>query len=177
MIDKDETKDALHGILSDSDAGHRAYAITLEMAEAALRRGTSVIYDSPLPFPTLYEELRGIAARTGARLCVVECRCPDDNELRLRIEGRRGAGLSPHRITRWTDFLSYRRKIADPADYPIASPLFSADTSLPLSILTANLLDWLNERFPPTCGPSSSCRDAASPAREQDRKGSPRTTE
>lgn len=143
IIDKDETKDALHGILPDSDAGHRAYTLTLEMAEATLRGGACVIYDSPLPFPALYTALCDIARRTGAGLHLIECRCADETELRRRIEERSGTGISPHRIADWPRFLAYRQKISAGADYRTEVPHFIADTTLPPAALTESILAWL----------------------------------
>lgn len=152
VIDKDETKDALHGVVSD--AGHHAYAITLAQVEALLCEGKSLIYDSPLTFPSLYKELCDSAARNGATLCLIECRCSDEAELRQRIEERSGTGLSAHRITDWQNFLAYRQQTAEHSNYPTTHPHYIVDTTEALARTTESALAWLRAQHPPPQHPA-----------------------
>lgn len=141
LIDKDDIKDALDG--RAPDAGHLAYEALLRVTRRQLLQGLSVICDSPLTFPSLYDHARRMANETGATLTIVECHCPDEAVWRRRIDGRKALGLPAHHQTDWAAFVAYRDALLPQADYPIADPRLVVDTTRPLPEVVAEVMAWL----------------------------------
>ena len=96
LLDKDDIKDHT---LELPDANDRAYAILWQMVATQLQLGVSVIVDSPLAYPVLYERAKQVAAVAQAQLLVVETRL-DETRWRQRLEERSPAA-STHKIQGW----------------------------------------------------------------------------
>lgn len=141
LIDKDDVKDILHERAPDS--GGLAYEVMLNVARRQLLQGLSVICDSPLSFCTIYERAERIADETGARLAIVECVCPDEDEWRRRIESRKVLCLPSHHQTDWASFQVARQVAARHMVYPIGAPYLAVDTTQPLHELVDRVAGWL----------------------------------
>ncbi|HRW08704.1 MAG TPA: AAA family ATPase [Caldilineaceae bacterium] len=96
LLDKDDIKDHT---LEFPDANDRAYAILWQMVATQLQLGVSVIVDSPLAYPYLYERAKQVAAVAQAQLLVVETRL-DETHWRQRLE-ERSPTASTHKIRGW----------------------------------------------------------------------------
>ncbi len=113
------------------------------LARRQLRQGLSVICDSPLTFPGLYETARALAAESHAALAVIECVCGDDDLLQVRIEGRQCLGLPSHHQTDWGRYCAYRDKVAAHTHYPIDDAHIVLETSRPLEQIVNEAEAWL----------------------------------
>jgi predicted kinase len=141
LIDKDDIKTVLDSMLPKPDSA--AYTIMWRLAERQLSVGVSAICDSPLMNET-YGNAVALAQRSGARLIVIECRCPDDAILRDRIESRQGASFSQVHISDWASFQAYRATHGDQLyDYPISGPRLTLDTREPIAEIVDRTMDWL----------------------------------
>ena len=143
IVDKDDVKDVLHG--RTPEANQLSYDVMFRIARRQLLQGSSVICDSPLNFPHLYEAARELAAETGASLVVVECRCPDERVWRRRIEDRKPLGLPEHHQTDWEAFQAYRGSVIEETTYPILDPHLAVDTTRPVAELIEEVLAWLGQ--------------------------------
>lgn len=143
LIDKDDVKDVLHR--QALDTGRLAYDVMLRVARRQLLQGLSVICDSPLIHPALYERAQRIAAESGATLAIVECVCSDEAIWRERIDGRKTLNLPDHHQTDWAGFQAYRAALPKETDYPITGPHLVADTIRPLDQIVTEVINWLND--------------------------------
>jgi predicted kinase len=142
VIDKDDCKDVLDGRCAE--AGALAYEIMFRVARRQLSLGVSVICDSPLTFELGYQRAREVAAASGARLAVVECRCPEEGEWQRRIDGRKALGLPGHHQVDWQRFRQSRDEMERRAAYEITDPHLSVSTVMPLCDLVAEVRTWLS---------------------------------
>ncbi len=146
LIDKDDIKDILDG--QTAEAGRLAYDAMFRVARRQLRQGLSVICDSPLSYVGLYEQARSIAAETRATLVVVECRCPDEQVWRERINARQALNLPAHHQTDWDRYMSVLDGQRAQMAYPIDAPHLVVDTNRPLPEVVAEVLAWLDQHRP-----------------------------
>lgn len=127
VIDKDDVKDVLDERYRDGYVGGMTYEVMLRIAERCLAAGTSVICDSPLTYPDLYERSLAMAERHGAIVRVFRTICSDREEWSRRLESR--VGMPDH-----------RRKSLDAVDprerYEAAGEIV-IDTALEGSVRTA----------------------------------------
>jgi aminoglycoside phosphotransferase family enzyme/predicted kinase len=77
-----------------AEATRRTYGHLLELAEALLNAGLSVIVDATFLKREQREEQRRLAERLGAAFAILDCRAPVET-LRKRIEARARAGADP----------------------------------------------------------------------------------
>ena len=140
LVDKDDIQACLDPLLPESDAP--AYEIMFRIARRQLQHGPGVICDSPL-WQATYENARALAEATGARLVIVECRCPDAT-LRRRIEARDSAALPPRRTTSWSALLAYRARY-DAAPCAIAAQRLVVDTVVDPERLVDQIGRWLQQ--------------------------------
>jgi hypothetical protein len=143
VIDKDDIKDVIDERAPDS--GWLAYEVMLNVGRSQLMIGLSVVCDSPLTPRGVYARARTIAAETGARIAIVECRCVDEALLQKRIAARRSLGLPTHHITTWEDFEAARQSILSEMAYPLDDPLLVVDTTRPGPELAADVCAWLTK--------------------------------
>lgn len=135
VLDKDVLKSALlrTGML-DSDAGAAAYDVVFDIAEDLMRRGQSVVLDSPAFWPVIVEKGQRIARDAGASYFMLECACDDERELRRRLASR-------------TPMISQPREPLDLSRYPgTADPScerLRLDTTRPLDELVPEALAYL----------------------------------
>ncbi|PKU77826.1 uncharacterized protein LOC110092813 [Dendrobium catenatum] len=101
LLDKDDIRDPtlpVQTLLINNSPSASAllndlsYAVLWRVAETQLRLGLSVIIDSPLSRRAHLDRLLSLAAGSGARLKVVECRPGNENEWRRRLEARAASG-------------------------------------------------------------------------------------
>lgn len=147
LIDKDDIKDVLDG--ATPAAGALAYTVMFNVARRQLLQGLSVLCDSPLTHATGYARAAALAAETGASLAVVECRCPDPDAWRARVEARQGRGLPAHHQTDWASLQDHLRTARVAAAYPIAHPYLVVDTDAPVPALCAWVVGWLARQQTP----------------------------
>jgi len=141
LIDKDDCKDILDG--RALDAGALAHDIMFNVARRQLSLGLSAICDSTLAYAVGYQHARAVAAGCGARLAVLECRCPDDAEWQRRIDGRKTLGLPSHHQADWAAFRAMREHWLSHLGYTIDDPHLVVNTVRPLPELVAEVKAWL----------------------------------
>jgi predicted kinase len=139
LIAKDDIKDILLDYGTPADGA--AYALMLGLARRQLVQGLSVICDSPL-LRTTYDNVQRLAADTGARLVVIECRCSDEVLWRRRVEARQVDARGADRIIDWDALLAYRSRHPD-TDYVIREAHLIVETSSSHSDTAKRCLDWL----------------------------------
>jgi predicted kinase len=141
LIDKDDVRD-----LSEHEPPGLSYNVMLNIGRRQLLQGLSVICDSPLGYRFTYESATRIATEAGAALVVVECRCPDVDVWRARIEARQSLGLPAHHTTDWASVEAFLRRTADDGGFVIAHPHLIVDTTLPLETVCEHVIQWLAEQ-------------------------------
>lgn len=138
LIDKDDIRD-----LEETPQPGLSYNVMLNIGRRQLLQGLSVICDSPLGYRRTYENAARIADETGARLAIVECRCPDEAIWRRRIEDRRTLNLPSHHTIEWEAVEAYRRRTAVDGGFAIAHPHLMVDTTEPPDNLCDVAVRWL----------------------------------
>ncbi|XWS30129.1 hypothetical protein CRYUN_Cryun24cG0091400 [Craigia yunnanensis] len=99
LIDKDDIRDStfhLRQQLSSHLLNDLSYEAIWRVASTQLHLGLSVIIDSPLSRRTHLDRLLNLAASSGARLMIVECKPLDEAKWRERLEGREKSWHKPH---------------------------------------------------------------------------------
>lgn len=114
LLDKDDIKDQTLGLPNDNEL---AYAILWQVVATQLRLGVSVIVDSPLAYPSLYEQGKNIVQTYDAALLVIETAL-DEAVWRARLEAR-PADESTHKIRGWTAMQAHLAKYNGCWRYPI----------------------------------------------------------
>lgn len=145
LIDKDDIVDILTKHYPPT--GTVAYEIMFNLARRQLEQGQSVICDSPLTFPDLYQETRQIAHETGADLALIEVYCSDQQLWKNRVNARKELSLPAHYKTDWGDLKDYIQRIGYKADYQIQDSYLRLDTIRPLPDLVKEAIDWLEMRL------------------------------
>lgn len=136
LLDKDDIKDHTWTL---ADGNELSYAILWQMVETQLSNGLSVIVDSPLARPQLYETVKSLAKRNQARLLIVQSEI-DEATWKLRLE-KRSANPSPHKPSSWQDMEKQLAIYNGVYNYPIADEhLFVANTGQPMSVLLDKIL-------------------------------------
>jgi hypothetical protein len=103
----------------------------------------SVICDSPLGYRRTYERAVRVAEEAGARLAVVECRCPDEGVWRRRIEARQALDLPSHHTIDWAAVEAFLRRTAADGGFTIAGPHLVVETTRPVGVLCDEVVAWL----------------------------------
>jgi predicted kinase len=145
LIDKDDIVDIQTKHYPPT--GTLAYEIMFNLARRQLEQGQSVICDSPLTFPDLYEEARKIAHEAGALLAIIEIYCSDQQLWKNRVNARKELSLPSHRQANWGDLNDYLQRIGYKADYQIHDSSLRLDTISPLPNLVKEAIDWLEMRL------------------------------
>ena len=124
----DPVENALYraGIDRSEPAGLAAYVVVEALAEPALHAGQSVVVDAVNDDPMARAQWRGLAARTGADLHLIEVVCSDPTRHRAQLERRRRglvempepiwASLEPRRqaLQAWTQPRLVIDSVVDP---------------------------------------------------------------
>lgn len=139
LIDKDDVKDHTWDLANGNEL---SYAIMWQIVETQLRNGLSVVVDSPLARPHLYEMAKKIAARHRVRLLIVQTAI-DVVTWQQRLDKRR-ANPSKHKPNNWADMEKQLAIYNGVFDYPIAPEhLLIVDSNQPITIL----LDEIEQRL------------------------------
>ncbi len=89
VLDKDVIKSAaLHAGAEESLAGPLAYEVFFDQARSLLGMGHSVVLDSPAFWPSILDRGALLAAEAAADYFIIECKCPDRQELARRLATR-----------------------------------------------------------------------------------------
>ena len=136
LIDKDDIKDHTWPLANGNEL---SYAILWQIVETPLSNGLSVIVDSPLARPQLYETVKTLAKRNRSRLLIVQSEI-DLATWKLRLE-KRSSNPSPHKPSSWQDMEEQLAIYNGVFNYPIAAEhLFVANTAQPMPALIEQIL-------------------------------------
>lgn len=138
LIDKDDVKDCtlpLQPTSPPSLLNNLSYDAIWQIAATQLRLGLSVILDSPLSRPAHLHRLRHLAADTGARIIIIECRPGDHAEWRRRLEERGGEGGGGHKPATWEDLQKLLEGYGGCTEYDVGDvPRMVVDTTVPVPV-------------------------------------------
>ena len=140
LIDKDDVKDHTWDLANGNEL---SYAVMWQIVETQLRNGLSVVVDSPLARPQLYEAAKSIALRHKVRLLVVQTTV-DPAIWQQRLDSRRSSP-SKHKPNNWADMEKQLAIYNGVFDYPIApEDLLVVNTGQPIATLLAQIEQRLN---------------------------------
>lgn len=150
VIDKDVIKAALlrNGI-DEQQAAAAAYEVYFALARNVAAQGHSLILDNPVFWPRVLENWRRLADDAGSPRIMIECVCPDRDELARRLATRDALESQP-RVP-----LDLRRH---PGTIAVDCERLTLDTTRPLSDVLREALAYIDER-------TSGGRDAGSAIR------------
>lgn len=126
------------GIARGFATGLAAYLVVEALADAQLSLGQDVIVDAVNAVEPAKDMWRALAAKHGAALEIVECRCSDEALHRERLDARR-RGLAPSfREPSWDDLQKRRIEYT-----PWAEPLLVVDAIASRESNVDRVLAWL----------------------------------
>jgi predicted kinase len=139
VLDKDVIKAALlrTGII-EKEAAAGAYEVFFAQARALVDGGCSIILDNPVYWASVEQRWLEIADAAGSPRILIECVCPDDDELVRRLATREALESQP-------------RERLNPDRYPgIAETQFEPrlvlDTTRPLEDLVADAIGYIEDQ-------------------------------
>ena len=89
VVDKDVIKSALlRSGVAEQVAGPAAYEAYFDLCAEVLRQRYSVVLDNPVYWPMVEEKSLRLARDAGASHVMIECLCPDREELARRLSSR-----------------------------------------------------------------------------------------
>jgi len=138
VLDKDVIKAALlRAGIPEELAAPGAYEVHFAQADdlVALRR--NVILDNPVFWPRVEESWHRVSERAGSPAILIECVCPDGDELARRLATRPALESQPR--------TPYRPRRAEPG-YEPAGPRLVLDTTRPLDTLVGEALAYVQSR-------------------------------
>jgi predicted kinase len=96
LLDKDVIKSAiLRSGVADGLAGPAAYEVYFDLAGQIVHQGYSLILDNPVFWPRVEERWLALSAAAACPPLLIECVCPDRNELCRRLASRNGLESHP----------------------------------------------------------------------------------
>ena len=96
VLDKDVIKSALLRTgLSEQIAGSGAYEVYFDLARSLVEQHRSVILDNPVFWPRVEEKWLALTVAAGSPPTLIECICPDRDELVRRLATREGLESHP----------------------------------------------------------------------------------
>jgi predicted kinase len=131
----------------------QVYGTLFARAEEVIGSGLSVVLDGTFLRESLRDRATDLARRTGAKLLIVYCRCPDD-VARARIASRQadGGSLSEAR----PQLRSLQREEEEPpgrSRAEIVGSLLEVDTMQGVAAQVAQVVDWFRDAAAQaTCG-------------------------
>lgn len=132
------------GIAPGFATGLAAYLIVEALADEQLSLGQNVIVDAVNAVEPAKDMWRKLAAKHGAALAIVECRCSDEALHRARLEARR-RGFAPNlREPTWDDVQKRRLEYT-----PWTEPLLVVDAIASRESNLDRVLAWLDLDRPP----------------------------
>jgi predicted kinase len=131
VIDKDLIKAALLRVgIQEAPAAAGAYEAYFALAASLARQTAVLILDNPVNWPSVEGHWQRLAAAVGSPLLLIECVCPDRDELVRRLATRDALESQPR------DPLDMRRF---PDSAPTAyEPRLTLDTRRPLDEIVAD---------------------------------------
>jgi predicted kinase len=120
------------------DTGLAAYLVVEAVADAQLALGMSVIVDAVNAMEWDKAMWRDLAARHGAALKVIECRCSDDALHRERLRRRRRGTADVLPEPTWEKVQERRLEYT-----PWAEPVLSVDSVESCESNCSRVIDWL----------------------------------
>jgi predicted kinase len=96
VLDKDIIKSAiLRGGATEQLAGPTAYEVYFDLAEDLVSQGRSIILDNPVFWPRVEERWLALSAAASCPPLLIECVCPDREELVRRLATRNALESNP----------------------------------------------------------------------------------
>lgn len=96
LLDKDIIKSALLRFgASEQMAASGAYEVYFDLARSLVEQHRSVILDNPVFWPRVEEQWLALTAAAGSPQTLIECVCPDRDELVRRLATREGLESHP----------------------------------------------------------------------------------
>ena len=139
VLDKDVIKAAmLSGGIEESLAAPGAYDVYFDLAESFALQGYPLILDNPVFWPRVEQRWREVCERHNTPLRMIECVCPDQDELRRRL-ATRDALVSQQRVP-------FTQR-AEPGYVPSCERL-TIDTTRPLTDVVAQALAYVRQAVP-----------------------------
>jgi predicted kinase len=139
VLDKDVFKTALLRTgMEDLAAGGASYEVFFDLATDLAAQGVSLILDSPVFWPQVEQKSRAVAGAVGAGYRMIECVCPDGDELARRLLTRDALASQPHIV--------HGGRAAD-AFRPSADRLV-LDTTRTLDVCVADAVAYLRQAVP-----------------------------
>ena len=147
VIDKDVIKAALlrSGIV-EAQAAAGAYEVYFDLARHVIAQGQSVILDNPVFWPRVEQNWKRLADDAGSPHTMIECACPDRDELVRRLATRDALESQP-RVP-----LDLRRH---PGTIVIDCERLTLDTTRPLAELIDEALVYIRARTATPAAPRS----------------------
>jgi predicted kinase len=139
-LDKDVIKAALlrKGV-PEEQAAPAAYEAYFALARSLVAQGRSVILDSPVYWPSIVENWEALAAAAGSPLLMVECVCPDRDELARRVRDRDALESQPREL--------FQERLPG-RDWEPACDRLVVDTTRPFDEILAAALDYVRSAVP-----------------------------
>jgi predicted kinase len=95
-LDKDVIKAALlESGIAERDAATAAYEAYFSLARSFVEAGHALILDNPVFWPRVEAQWLALAAIAGSPAILIECVCPDTEELRRRLAARSALASQP----------------------------------------------------------------------------------
>ena len=139
VLDKDIVKSALlRWGLEDRDAGGASYQVFFDQAGDLLRRGHSVILDSPVFWAEVERKSHAVAHDAGVPHLLIQCVCPDEAELRRRLSERPALPSQPRSPL---EMRRYAGSIEPQGERLVL------DTTRPLADVLADAVAYVNARL------------------------------
>jgi len=82
-------------------AGPASYEAIWDITTSLLGQGHSVIVDSPVYWPVIEQNGRGLARELGIAYFMIETRCADTAEIDRRLREREGLATNPRQRHEW----------------------------------------------------------------------------
>lgn len=96
VLDKDIIKSAIRrGGATEALAGPTAYEVYFDLAEDLVHQGRAVILDNPVFWRRVEERWLALSAAGSCAPFLIECICPDRDELVRRLATRNGRESNP----------------------------------------------------------------------------------
>ena len=135
VLDVDILKTALlKAGQAPGSVGPPAWEVMWDIVRALIPQGHSVVVDGPCGWPITEQKGMGAAAATGAAYRMVECVCPDREELARRLATRDALPTQPREIFDW----SSRPGSAEPRSERVV-----VDMTQPLAAAVTAALDYV----------------------------------
>lgn len=154
LIDKDHFKDCTKPLQQVTKAtkllNDLSYEAMWRVASAQLELGLSVVIDSPLSRRAHLDRILELAARSGARVVIVECKPRDEAEWRRRLERRSevGHGSSWHKPSTWQEMEKLLEGYEGCWDYDVGEevPRLVVDTTCANGVeeVVSNVLEFVS---------------------------------